>query len=422
MAFYERKNYKWEVLGWLWLAFFLNQADRQIFNVLIPMIREELNLTDPQMGMIASILIFTLAICFPVAGIIGDLFSRKWICTLTIIFWSGATMLTGLSTTALHLILFRSIATGGGEALFAPSCYALIADYHKKSRSLAMSVHTTALYLGVITSGFAATGVAELWGWRSAFYVFGAAGILVGILMAFRLKDVLSMLKVQSKSIKEKLNLKKSFGILFQKKSAICVTIGLVCQVFVNIAYLTWMPTFLYEKFEMSLTKAGFTSMFFMFGFAFVGILVSGRLSDYFALKRKKSFFKIQALGMILGAPFLIVTGLSATPAMAFTGIAAYGFFRGVYDANIYASLYSVIEPKFRASATGMMLLLAFSAGSIAPYLLGVLKTTVGLSLTIAWLSSFNVIAALALFIAVRFFYEKDKIADDIESVTQKIE
>ena len=413
-ALREKIDYKWEVLFLLWLAFFLNQADRQIFNVLIPAIRADLNLTDPQMGIIASVLILTLAVCFPVAGIIGDLFSRKWICTITIIFWSAATMLTGLSTTVLHLILLRSIATGGGEALFAPANYALIADYHKNTRSIAMSIHTTALYFGVIVSGFAATWVAELYGWRSAFYLFGAAGILVGFIMAVRLKDAPGMLAEQAKKIKKNLNLKKSFQILFQKKTAVGVTIALVCQVFVNIAYLTWMPTFLYEKFDMSLIKAGTTSMFFMFGFAFVGILLSGKLSDYLAKKNKSSLLKIQALGMLLSAPFLFVVGIAESQWITFSAIAGFGFFRGVYDANIYTSLYAVIEPKLRASASGVMLLIAFSAGSIAPYLLGVLKTIIGLSHTISWMSIFNLLAAFSLFVSAKYFFAKDKLTEEI--------
>jgi MFS family permease len=378
--------------------------------VLIPLIRDNLGLTDPQMGMIASILILTLAVCFPVAGVIGDIFSRKWIVTITIIFWSAATMLTGLSTTALHLILFRSVATGGGEALFAPANYALIADYHKKTRSLAMSIHTTALYTGVIISGLAATAVAEIFGWRSAFYLFGSVGILVGLVMAVRLKDAPDMVKVQAASIRERLNLRKSFQILFQKKTAIGVTIGLVCQVFVNIAYLTWMPTFLYEKFEMSLTRAGFTSMFFMYGFAFLGILISGRISDHLAIGRRRILLEMQVIGMLMGVPFLIIAGMAPTQVLTFAAIAGFGFFRGVYDANIYTSLYAVIVPRLRASASGMMLLLAFSAGALAPFLLGVLKSTVGLSLTISCLSAFNVIAAICLFVAVKYFFEKDRI------------
>jgi MFS family permease len=410
----KSKNYKWEVLALLWIAFFLNQADRQIFNVLLSPIRDDLDLTDPQMGMIASILILTLALGFPIAGVIGDLFSRKWICTLTIIFWSAATMVTGMSTTVLHLILFRSIATGGGEALYAPANYALIADYHKNTRSQAMAIHTTALYIGVIVSGFAATAVAEIWGWRAAFYVFGSAGIVVGIIMAFRLKDAPAMVQEQSGRIRDRLNLKKSLRILFQKKTALGVTIGLVCQVFVNIAYLTWMPTFLYEKFDMSLVKAGFTSMCFMYGFAFLGILISGRLSDRLALKRRRWLIEIQAIGMLLGAPFLMLAGFAPTQLLTFIAIAGFGLFRGVYDANIYTSLYTVVVPKLRASASGMMLLIAFSAGAVAPYLLGVLKVSVGLSLTIAWMSALNIIAAICLFIVVKYFFDKDQIEPEL--------
>ena len=184
-----RKGYKWEVLALLWVAYLLNQADRQVFNVVLPLIHEDLGLSDVAVGTIATAFNLFYAVLVPIGGFIGDRFSRKWIVTASVLFWSIATMFTGLCNGFLMLVVMRSIATGGGEAFFGPANYSLIADYHDRTRAFAMSIHQTAYYVGIILSGYVAGVVGELWGWRNAFYIFGAIGVLHGIIMAGHLRD-----------------------------------------------------------------------------------------------------------------------------------------------------------------------------------------------------------------------------------------
>ena len=139
----ESKFYKWEVLALLWVAFFLNQADRQVFNVVLPLIKEDMHLTDTEIGFIATIFNLVFALLVPISGYLGDRFSKKAMIVFSIVLWSAATMLTGLSTGVLMFILFRSFATGMGEAMFGPANYTTIADYHKETRAVAMSIHQT---------------------------------------------------------------------------------------------------------------------------------------------------------------------------------------------------------------------------------------------------------------------------------------
>ena len=112
----KKSWYKWEVLGLLWVAYLLNQADRQVFNVVLPLIREDLGLSDVAVGSIATIFNLFYAVLVPIGGYVGDKASRKWIVTASVLFWSGATMLTGLSSGFMMLVIMRSLATGGGEA------------------------------------------------------------------------------------------------------------------------------------------------------------------------------------------------------------------------------------------------------------------------------------------------------------------
>lgn len=183
------KHYKWEVLALLWMAYLLNQADRQVFNTVLPAIRDSLGIGDTEVGMIATIFNLCYAFMVPLGGLAGDRLSRKWVTTIAILFWSVATMFTGLATGVVMLILLRSVATGGGEAFFGPANYSLLGQYHTDTRARAMSIHQTSYYVGVILAGWLAGHIADKLGWEYSFIIFGAAGVVWGIVMAVRLKD-----------------------------------------------------------------------------------------------------------------------------------------------------------------------------------------------------------------------------------------
>ena len=185
----KHRYYKWEVLALLWVAFLLNQADRQVFNTVLPAIRDSLNLTDTSVGLIATVFNLFYACMVPLGGWAGDRFSRKWVTTLSILFWSVATMFTGLANGVVMLVLMRSVATGGGEAFFGPANYSLLGQYHTDTRARAMSIHQTAYYVGVILAGWLAGKIADSLGWKYSFILFGAAGVIWGIIMILRLRD-----------------------------------------------------------------------------------------------------------------------------------------------------------------------------------------------------------------------------------------
>ena len=160
------KHYKWEVLALLWMAYLLNQADRQVFNTVLPAIRDSLGIGDTEVGLIATIFNLCYAFMVPFGGMAGDRLSRKWVVTIAILFWSVATMFTGLATGVVMLILLRSVATGGGEAFFGPANYSLLGQYHTDTRARAMSIHQTSYYVGVILAGWLAGYIADKLGWE----------------------------------------------------------------------------------------------------------------------------------------------------------------------------------------------------------------------------------------------------------------
>jgi MFS family permease len=412
----NQSRYKWELLALLSAAFFFHQADRAIFGVVLPSIKGELGLTDSQLGLIGTSLFATLAVMVPIAGFLGDRLSRKWIITCSLIFWSAATAVTGAARGLLTLILFRSVATGGGESFYAPSAYSLVAAYHKKTRSLALAVHQAALYIGVMSSGFLAGWVAETWGWRSAFYVFGAAGLLLGLLFIFRLRDAPQTEGRAETADAGKPSVGEALRVLARTPSALLLTAGFCAIVFVNNAYVVWAPAFVQHKFSLTLTQAGGGAMFYHHAAAFGAIMLGGIVTDRLVPSCPSFRLRLQGVALLLGAPMIYWLGATGQLGQTWAAMAAFGFFRGLFEANTHASLFDVVPPKHRATAVGLMTMTAFLLGSVSPWMVGrlcdVYGKAHGMTIGFTVLAAAYGVGAVAIFCSLCFTFKRDRVVE----------
>ena len=408
--------YKWEVLALLWMAYLLNQADRQVFNTVLPQIRDSLSLTDVSVGWIATIFNLFYALMVPIGGWVGDHYSKKWVTTLSILFWSVATMMTGFAGGFLMLVFMRSIATGGGEAFFGPANYSLLAQYHKETRARAMSIHQTAYYIGIILSGLLAGMIADKMGWKWSFCIFGAVGVIWAVIMAIRLKDKkddpeatpAEEQAAQVTAAEAKPGFFEGFKAVFTTPTALMLTIGFSGLIFVLTGYLTWMPTYLHENFGMNLASAGFNSMFYTHLAAFAGVLIAGSLSDKVGLKSPKARMILQGAGLLFAVPFIIMMGSSKILWIIYLGCAGFGFARAFFDANTYTVLYDVTPPRLHASASSVMIMIGFGVGALAPVVLGAIKSTRGLSFGFTCLAAIWLICGALMIYISRKHYQKD--------------
>jgi MFS family permease len=407
------KLVKWELLILLWLAFFLNQADRQIFSVVIPLIRSDLGLTDAELGLIASALFWTYGLLVPFAGFVGDKYSRKYITGFALLFWSVSTLLTGMCSTLVQFILLRGIATGGGEAFYAPAANALLGETYPKNRAFVLSIHQTGNYAGVALSGLIAGYVGEHYGWENAFYLFGGFGILLALLIFKRLPKDNPIIFNQKSSPNGASG--RTSGIIDtlitigRKPTFWLLTFGFGCMVFVHVGYSTWMPSLLAEKFSLSLSNAGFSSLFYHHLGALLGVLSGAKIADHYANDNPKIRLIIQALGLLLGAPFIYWMSVSANQSMTYAALFIFGIFRGWYDSNIVASLYEIVPVKMRSTAYGLMLMCAFLTGAVSPFILGMVKPIIGMSVALSYLSLIYILGAFLISIGAFVFFKKDK-------------
>ncbi|MDR1962329.1 MAG: MFS transporter [Planctomycetaceae bacterium] len=400
--------YRWELLLLLFCAYFLHQADRAIFGVLLPSIKSELGLSDTQLGLTASVLFLVLAVMVPVAGFLGDYWSKKKIIISSLIFWSIATMFTGFARGLGGLILFRSVATGGGESFYGPASTALIAAYHEKTRAIALSIHQASLYIGIMCSGFLAGYVAESFGWRFAFYLFGGFGVLLGFVFIFRLHDVPKTESVQ----KEKIPPLQAVLILIRIPTALLLTVGFTAIVFVNNAYLTWMPTYIKVKFTLTQTEAGGYSMFYHHLAALIGVLAGGLLADAMVLRFPRFRLLLQSTTMLLGVPLIFMMGIADSLAVMWTTIFLFGSMRGLYESNTHAAIFDVVPSQLRSTVVGLMIMTAFLFGSFSPLLLGwlgdIYGTENGLAFGFQVLSFAWFLGGCCILVSFLFTFNKD--------------
>ncbi len=372
-------RYKWFVVGMLWLVCFFNYADRQTVFSVFPLISRQFSLTDVQLGVVGSSFMWMYALFGPVAGWLCDRFSRKTIVLGALLFWSIVTAAAALSHSYWQLVLCRALG-GLGEAFYFPASMSLISDYHGDTRSRAMSIHQSSVYAGTIAGGAVAGAVGQYYGWRSPFMLFGILGALLALLLWALLREPERGMSDQlCKTIPPvgrvepvpSANLLNNLKELLTNRIVVLLIIVFIAANFVAVVFLTWMPTFLYQKFHMSLSMAALNATAYIQIASVVGVVSGGFLADSFVKRGGKWQLSgrvfTQSLGLLCGVPFLFVTGWTTSLFILILAMIGFGFFKGMYDANIFASLHDFVPVERRGVAVGTMNSLAWLGGGLAP-------------------------------------------------------
>ncbi|HXU38982.1 MAG TPA: MFS transporter [Blastocatellia bacterium] len=406
-----QRNYKWAVVAMLWFVCFFNYADRQaIFSVFEPL-KSEMNLTDVQLGVVGAAFMWVYAGFGTIAGLIGDRLKRKPLIIGGLVFWSAITIATALSTRYAHLVIFRALE-GFGEAFYFPASMSLISAYHgPETRSRAMSIHQSSVYAGTIAGGSVAGVLGQHYGWRSSFYLFGSLGVLLGVVLLLLLREPGAELANERAQVTAQPELASSR----QPRSAITTLIDLLTNPmvriltivfiganFVAMIFLTWMPTFLYRKFDLSLAMAGLSATVYLQIASVLGVLTGGVLADRLARRTPGGRMLTQAIGLALGVPFIFLAGWTISVPMVILALVGFGYFKGLYDANIWASLHDVVRPERRASAVGLMNSLGWIGGGVAPIAIAAASERFGMSACISASSAIYFLIAVLLVFGIR--------------------
>jgi MFS family permease len=388
-------RYKWTLLAMLWGIVFFNYADRQALAAVIPLLRDAWHLSPVQEGMLGSAFAWTYGLSSPFAGRLVDRIRRRVALLGGFQIWSLVCVATAFAPGIRSLLALRA-AEGLGETAYFPASVSLISDHHdERTRSRALGLHQTGVYVGTIGGTTVAALLALRFGWRSPFLVFGLAGILLGVILQFFIREPERRAR----------DAQGSFGTalraILKTPSAVALLLAFVCANAVAAVLLFWMPTYVHDHFKQNLAFAGFTASFFAQSGSFAGAIFGGWSADAATRRHRGGRMIVQGGALLLGLPFVVLAGATTSLGLVIVAFVGWGFFKGMYDANIFASMFDVTPPEIRGTVVGVMNMAGwlFGAGT-APVLIGYIAERTSLSTAISSAALVYGVAAALLFVA----------------------
>lgn len=399
----SRLDYKWVALGLLWVAFFLQQGMRQVYGPLLGSIRESLGATDVQLGLASSLFTLVYGLTIPFAGFAADRFSRKWMVVAGVAIFSAGILSSGFVTCIGALVVTYGLVNGFGQPFYYPASTSLVSQLHADTKATALSLLQLGMYIGVIGCSWLAGGLATLGadGWRLPFKALGALGLVVALVLALGLRNTRHAPTAAADAASRVTPL-MALKAMFSKPAAVLIALALGMEVYVDVGFKTWMPSYLADTFAVGKASAGLHAVLWHYLGAALGILVGSRLGDRLVKRVPTIRFWIIGGGLLLGAPFIALMSLATTYWGCCVAMGLFGVFRGAYDSNNFAAFFDVVEPRFHASAAGFNLMIAFLFGCFSPMVLGWTKECFSLSTGLLTLSAAYLAGTVLLVFACR--------------------
>jgi len=371
----EKKFYPWLVVGLLWFVALLNYLDRQMLSTMKP----SMMLDIPELaraenfGRLMAIFLWIYAWMSPISGIIADRLNRKRMIVGSLFIWSGVTIGMGYATTFSQLYVLRGIM-GISEAFYIPAALSLIADYHQGyTRSLAIGIHTTGIYLGQALGGFGAT-VASHFSWHFTFHSVGLIGVIYSIVLIFfvREKKAYIINTAQKKSVGAEFSqMFRGLGILFGNISFWVLLFYFSAPSLPGWAVKNWLPTLFSEKLHLDMAQAGPMATITIAIASFVGVLIGGFISDRWVKRNLKGRIYTGVIGLAFTIPALFLIGRGTGLESILAGGMFFGLGFGIFDTNNMPILCQFVSARYRATGYGIMNLAGISAGAVITEFLG---------------------------------------------------
>lgn len=399
----NKRFYPWLVVALLWIVALLNYMDRQMLSTMQEAMKAdiaELNRAEA-FGALMAVFLWIYGLVSPFAGIVADRISRRRLVIGSLFVWSGVTWLMGYASNFQELYMLRAVM-GISEALYIPSALSLIADWHEgKSRSLAIGIHMTGLYVGQAVGGFGAT-IAATFSWNATFQWFGIIGIAYSVFLAMLLHDrpkapSANTEKAPTEATKgKKENLWSGLSVVFSTWAFWVILFYFAAPSLPGWATKNWLPTLFAENLGIPMAEAGPISTITIAASSFIGVIAGGVLSDKWVMRNIRGRIYTSAIGLGMTVPALVLLGVGHSIVAVVGAGVLFGVGYGMFDANNMPILCQIISAKYRATAYGIMNMVGVFAGAAVTHILGRFTDGGNLGTAFAVLGSV-VLAALIL-------------------------
>lgn len=404
----NKKFYPWLVVALLWVVALLNYMDRQMLSTMQGAMK--LDIVELQkaeaFGALMAVFLWIYGIVSPFAGVVADRVSRKKLVVGSLFVWSAVTYLMGYASDFTQLYWLRALM-GVSEALYIPSALSLIADWHEgKSRSLAIGIHMTGLYVGQAVGGFGAT-IAATFSWHSTFYWFGIIGIAYSVVLALLLHDKPKAAAAVAASpnpatLMKKESLWRGLSVVLSTWAFWVILIYFAVPSLPGWATKNWLPTLFADNLGLEMAQAGPMSTITIAASSFVGVLLGGVLSDKWVLRNIRGRIYTSAIGLGMTIPALILLGFGHSVVAVVGAGMLFGIGFGMFDANNMPILCQIISAKYRATAYGIMNMVGVFAGAAVTQLLGKWTDGGNLGMGFAVLGGIVIVALVLQLVCLR--------------------
>lgn len=367
-----KKIYPWVLVGLLWGVGLLNYLDRQMLSTMKSAMQTDIAelRSATNFGYLMGIFLWIYGFMSPVAGIIADKINRKWLITGSLLVWSAVTFGMGYAVTFNQLYWLRAVM-GISEALYLPAALALIADFHeKKTRSLAIGVHMTGLYLGSALGGFGAT-IAAAYSWHITFHSFGIIGMAYALILIIFLRERKGHTMASSAAVKKRPPLLKGVAILFSNISFWIILFYFAVPSLPGWATKNWLPSLFAQHLNMPMAKAGPLATITIAASSFLGVIAGGILSDKWVRRNVRGRVYTSAIGLALTIPSLLLLGFGHSLFSLVAAGICFGTGFGMFDANNMPILCQFVSARYRATAYGLMNMVGVFSGAFVTDWLG---------------------------------------------------
>lgn len=392
------KAYPWIVVGLLWIVALLNYMDRQMLSTMRDAMQIDISelKSAVNFGRLMAIFLWIYGLVSPFAGAIADRVSRKWLIIASLGVWSAVTTLMSFCTNYNEIFWLRALM-GVSEALYIPAALSLIADYHTgKSRSFAIGIHMTGLYLGQAVGGFGAT-LAAAFSWQQTFHWFGVIGIAYAVLLMVLLYEKRDVAQENiSATPEQKIPVLKGFGMIFSNMAFWVILFFFASTSLPGWATKNWLPTLFADSLNTPMSQAGPISTITIALSSFLGILAGGPLSDKWVKRNVKGRVYTSAIGLAMMIPALILLGLGKGMFAAVAAGLFFGIGYGMFDTNNMPILCQFVPSKLRATAYGIMNMTGVMMGAVCTQILGKWAEGGNLGLAFAVLGCIIAVALVA--------------------------
>ncbi len=375
----QSKYYPWVVVGLLWVVALLNYMDRQMLSTM----KEAMSHSIPELekaetfGNLMAAFMWIYGLMSPFAGAIADRMNRKWLIVASLFVWSSVTLLMGFTHDFSTLYILRMVM-GLSEAMYIPAALALIADFHTgKSRSLAIGIHMTGLYVGQALGGFGAMLSHHL-SWENTFIYFGLFGALYALVLATFLHETdaqLERIKNGAKTNESQSNglnnVVQSFGKILSSVPFWGMLIFFTATSLPGWATKNWLPTLFEQNLHLNMQVAGPISTATIALSSFIGVFVGGAISDRWVRTNVKGRVYTSAMGLGMMAPALAFLGFGSSYWSVIGGGFLFGFGLGFFDTNNMPILCQFFSSRYRSTAYGVMNMSGVIAGGYITKMLG---------------------------------------------------